>query len=204
MIIDAHADVLWKILNDPNIRFDEDDRRLHVNYPNMVKGNIGLQVFAIYISPSIKSSKFKAAIQSIDDFYQRIIGEKSLLNIATTFQEIETSFNTGKKVALLSIEGAEALEGDLAKLRTFYRLGVRAMGLTWNLANEVADGVMEKRGAGLTKFGQEVVKEMNQLGMMIDVSHIAEKGFWEVIELSKQPIFASHSNAKKSVAILAI
>jgi len=196
MIIDAHSDVLWKMLNDSNIHFYEEDQRLQVNYPNMVKGKVGLQVFAIYVSPSIKSSKFKVATQSIDDFYKRIIGNKDLLNIATTFHEIETSLKSEKKVALLSIEGAEAIEGDLAKLRIFYKLGVRAMGLTWNLANEVADGVMEKRGAGLTKFGKDVVKEMNQLGMMIDVSHIAEKGFWEVIDLSNQPILASHSNAK--------
>ncbi|TCS83027.1 dipeptidase [Tepidibacillus fermentans] len=197
MIFDAHTDVLWKLLNDPSIDFYEDDDRLHVNYPNMIKGKIDLQVFAIYVSPTIKSSKFLVAIQSIDDFYQIVIGQKNRFKLATTYQEIETYLDQDKKVALLSIEGADVLEGDLAKLRTFYRLGVRAMGLTWNQANEVADGIMEPRGAGLTRFGQEVVKEMNRLGMMIDVSHLSERGFWDVIEQSEIPIHASHSNTKK-------
>ncbi|MFV9509772.1 dipeptidase [Tepidibacillus sp. LV47] len=197
MIIDAHCDVLWKLLNDRSISFYNKDSRLHVNYPNMIKGKVDLQVFAIYIPPSIKTSKFKVAIQSIDDFYQMIIRQKNHLKLATTYQEIETFIGQGKKVALLSIEGAEVIEGDLAKLRTFYRLGVRAMGLTWNQANEVADGVMEQRGGGLTSFGQEVVKEMNRLGMMIDVSHLSERGFWDVIERSEKPILASHSNTKK-------
>jgi len=98
---------------------------------------------------------------------------------------------------VLSIEGGEALEGDLTMLQLFYRLGVRALGLTWNNRNALADGIREKNSqGGLTDFGISVVKEMNQLGMIIDVSHLAEAGFWDVLEISQEPVIASHSNCR--------
>ena len=99
---------------------------------------------------------------------------------------------------MLSIEGGEALAGELYVLRMLYKLGVRSICLTWNNRNEIADGLYEKdtRG-GLTTFGKEVVREMNRLGMIVDVSHLSNQGFWDVIETTKKPIIASHSNAKK-------
>lgn len=195
MIIDAHTDVLWKMLQDPSINFYQDDDRLAVNYPNMIKGGVNVQIFAIFVS-SLKTSRFEYALQSVDDFYQRVeMTDK--LQLATNYEQIISLLKQKKKVAILSIEGAEVIEGDLSKLRTFYRLGVRAMGLTWNQANEVADGVMEPRNGGLTQFGYEVVHEMNQLGMMIDLSHLSEHGFWDVMEISRSPIMASHANAKR-------
>ncbi len=193
MFVDAHTDVLWKMLRDNKINFYNDNDSLRVNYDNMVKGNLEIQVFAIFVS-TLKTGKFEFALQSVDDFYQKINTEK--LQIATSFNEIESILRNGNKVGILSLEGADAIEGDLGKLRTFYRLGVRAMGLTWNFANAAADGVQEKRGSGLSNFGYDVIEEMNRLGMIIDISHLSEKGFWDVIEVSKQPINASHSNAK--------
>ncbi|KXG43463.1 dipeptidase [Tepidibacillus decaturensis] len=196
LIIDAHTDVLWKMLNYPDIDFYEASNQLDVNFPNMEKGNIDVQVFAIFVSTYSKTSRFSIAMQSIDDFYEKIL-RSNQIQLATNFKQIESGLKLGRKIALLSLEGAEAIEGDLRKLRAFYRLGVRAMGLTWNHANEVADGVGESRNGGLTSFGRLVVEEMNRLGMMIDVSHLAETGFWEVIELTKAPIIASHSNSRQ-------
>jgi len=96
---------------------------------------------------------------------------------------------------ILSIEGGEALEGDLGVLRVLHRLGVRLLTLTWNQRNQIADGVGESRtGSGLTEFGLKVIDEMNDLRMLIDVSHLSETGFWDVIKRSKAPIVASHSN----------
>ena len=86
--------------------------------------------------------------------------------------------------------------GSLDNLRTLYRLGVRGMGLTWNYRNEVADGCLEPKPGGLTIFGRQVIQEMNRLGMMIDVSHVAESGFWDTLELSDSPVIASHSNVR--------
>lgn len=195
MIVDAHTDVLCKCLDNDKLNFYENCSDLQLNYPNMVRGKIDAQIFAIFI-PDKSYGKFNTAIQMIDIFYEKIIKKSEKLNIVKNYQDIEDCIEKDEKVAILSLEGADSIEGDLGKLRTFYRLGVRAMGLTWNFANEVADGIEEKRGGGLTNFGFEVIDEMNRLGMMIDVSHLSEKGFWEVINKSKIPIMASHSNAR--------
>ena len=102
-----------------------------------------------------------------------------------------------KAATLLAIEEGGAIDGSLEALRCLYELGVRAMTLTWSNRNDIADGVNEeKSGGGLTVFGRQVVAEMNKLGMLVDVSHIAPAGFWDVIEASTKPIIATHSNAK--------
>ncbi len=95
----------------------------------------------------------------------------------------------------MTVEGGEPLEGEIRILRVLYRLGVRGLGLTWNNRNELADGVGEDRtGGGLTSLGRQVVQEMNRLGMFVDVSHLSEPGFWNVMELCTAPVIASHSN----------
>lgn len=102
-----------------------------------------------------------------------------------------------KAATLLAIEEGGAIDGSLEALRMLYELGVRAITLTWSNRNDIADGVNEEcSGGGLTTFGRQVVAEMNRLGMLVDVSHIATAGFWDVIETSTKPIIATHSNAK--------
>jgi len=95
------------------------------------------------------------------------------------------------------VEGGEAIQEDLALLRMLYRLGVRSMTLTWNQRNAIGDGAAENPNGGLSKFGLEVVAEMNRLGMLVDVSHLNWAGFWDVVKHSKAPVIASHSNARK-------
>ena len=113
-------------------------------------------------------------------------------------RDMDDAAQAGQIGVLLSIEDGAALEGSLSALRAFYRLGVRAMGLTWNGRNELGEGVGAAKGAGggLTAFGRDVVREMNRLGMIVDVSHLSEAGFWDVLEISDAPVIASHSNAK--------
>ena len=109
-------------------------------------------------------------------------------------QDVTATIDDGKCGAILAIEDARALCGSLAVLRMYYELGVRAVTLAWNDDNDVADGALSTRGAGLTDFGKRVVQEMNRLHMIVDVSHIAPKGFWDVVSVSGAPIMASHSN----------
>jgi len=196
MIFDAHTDVLWKMLNYPDTNFYEHSDNLAVNYPNLKAGKVDIQIFAIFVS-TYKTAKFKLAIQSIDDFYEKIIMDSKKMQVVTSLSQLERVKKNENKLAILSLEGAEALEGELHNLRILYKLGVRAMGLTWNNANEIADGILEVRNAGLTRFGVDIIKEMNLLGMAIDLSHISEQGFWDVVEISQSPICASHSNSKK-------
>src|SRR5690606_41340077 len=112
-------------------------------------------------------------------------------------RDLDAAAAAAKVGVLLSVEDGAALEGSLAALRALYDLGVRALGLTWNGRNELADGVGVANGAGqgLTPFGREVVREMNRLGMVVDVSHLSVAGFWDVLEISAAPVIASHSPA---------
>lgn len=103
----------------------------------------------------------------------------------------------GRVRIVLHLEGGKPLEGDLSSLRTLHRLGVRSAQLTWNVRNELADGLLDSRtGGGLSRFGVDVVQEMNRLGMLVDLAHIAETGFWQAIEVAQAPLVVTHANAK--------
>ena len=118
-------------------------------------------------------------------------------SLSASHAEIIQANEEGKIAAMLSIEGADVLEGRLSMLRVYHRLGVRMVGLVHSLRNLLADGVSDNRTkGGLSQFGVEVVEELNRLGMMVDVSHLSDAGFWDVMEASKDPVVASHSNSR--------
>ncbi|MGE5673014.1 MAG: dipeptidase, partial [Mycobacterium leprae] len=116
---------------------------------------------------------------------------------ARSAADIRQAHAEGGLAVLINIEGAEGIQGSLALLRNYYRLGVRMMGLVWNHRNEVADGAMEERSGGrLTQFGRSVIEEMNRLGMLIDLAHITAPGFYDVLELSADPVLFTHGNCR--------
>src|SRR5699024_10708832 len=133
-------------------------------------------------------------IEMVDIFYERILAQHKKIKLVATKKQMET-LSDDEIGAVLTLEGCDAIDTDLAKLRTLFRLGVTSVGLTWNNANACADGAMESRGAGLTDFGRLVVQENNQHHVWTDVSHLPENGFWDVINIAQFPI-ASHSNAR--------
>lgn len=195
-IFDGHCDVLWKLWEEEQDFYDK-KVSLQVNYHNMKKSDVRVQTFAIYIPEKVKGSqRFSTALTMVDLFYEKIVKDQSLMVPIFNGSDILRLKDTGKRGGLLSLEGADALEGSIEYLRILYRLGVRSLGLTWNYRNEAADGCGEKKAAGLSRFGREVVREANRLGILLDVSHLAEPGFWEVAQLSSQPIIASHSNCR--------
>lgn len=118
------------------------------------------------------------------------------VRIVRTAPDIDAARTAGATWFLLGLEGCLALRGEIGLLRIFHRLGVRSIGLTWNGRNEAADGVGVAHPGGLTDFGRELVTEMNALGMLIDVSHLAAPGLADVLEVSSAPVYASHSNAR--------
>ena len=188
---DAHCDTLIKIL-DKNQRLYKNN--LHVDIERLMRHNCKTQFFAVWIDPKYEAegTAFDRAVRVIDNFHFELRENAEYLHHITTGDDVDA----GKIGALLSIEGGGAIEGDIQKLHALYNMGVRAMTLTWNGRNAIADGVLTDNPRGLTPFGCDVVREMNTLGMIVDVSHISEEGFWDVANVSAVPFIASHSNAK--------
>ena len=195
-IWDLHCDVLSKMIMNDRIGF-ENDPALDVTAERLRRGGVQLQTFAIYIPGGWRGRPFDAVLASVDCFYRLIASRRDMLPVCTK-GDLEKLMNRGESRigAMLSLEGAEGLEADPVYLRTAWRLGVRTLGLTWNHANWAADGVLEPRGGGLTARGRKLVEECHRLGMALDVSHLSERGFWELLELSADAPIASHSNAK--------
>lgn len=169
----------------------------HVDLPRLIMGNVKVQFFAAFIHSDYKPERaLKRVLQLIDVFYRTLDKCGDQVTVGLSFKQIARELKNNRLIAVLAVEGGEALAGDLAVLRILHRLGVRAVGLTWNQRNELADGVWERNtGGGLTAFGREVIIEMNRLGMIVDLAHIAEAGFWDVLRLSGDPVMVSHANS---------
>jgi membrane dipeptidase len=167
----------------------------------MKKGGMGGQLFAVFVASSYVEGNRSAnrTLQMIDTVKHDIIEKyPDDFMLATTAEEVRTAHRQGKIAALLGIEGGHAIEDSLRLLRCFFDEGVRYMTLTHTNSNHWADssGDENKPNNGLTPFGKDVVLEMNRLGMIVDVSHVADKTFWDALETSKAPIFASHSSCR--------
>lgn len=196
MIVDMHCDTLSVAFRNKRSLAIESQEG-HADIPRLKRGGVGLQFFALF---GVDSNSFNAllfTLQLLDYFWEEYNKNHDMIEPILSGEDIDRCLESGKIGAFLVIEGGEALNGSIEVLRIFYRLGIRGLGLTWNYRNEIADGVGESRTlGGLTTFGTEVVKEMNRLGMLIDVSHISERGFWDVLELTDSPVIASHSNCR--------
>lgn len=187
-VIDAHCDTAVKLL-DANKKLSKND--CMVDYLGMKKYQSYVQFFAAYVSKEFNNPMLRA-VEILDKAKQEVLENdmKFILNSS----DLNSVIDNNLCGAILSIEDARALCGSLASLRFFYDYGVRAMTLAWDDDNEVTDGAYSDKNSGLTSFGREVVKEMNRLKMIVDVSHITEKGFWDVLQESSAPVIASHSN----------
>lgn len=131
-----------------------------------------------------------------DAIHQEIAESSDHFLLVLEPDDILRARKEGKIGLMLGLEGGEAIDHQLGFLRCYHRLGLRIMNLTWHQRNQVADGVAEPSNSGLSNFGRALVKEMNRLGILIDVSHLSQNGVRDVLELSEQPIIASHSNSK--------
>jgi membrane dipeptidase len=192
-IFDAHCDVLYKLFIDPSLDFVKSSA-LQVNLESLTASGTKVQLFAIYVPEAVHPDlKFMAALRMADLFYERVLSPNSQMKMIKNKEDI-TLLEENEIGAVLTLEGCDAIGQDLLKLRTLLRLGVRTVGLTWNFGNYVADGALEHRGAGLSRFGRQVVDVLNETNTACDVSHLSERGFWDVVE-SGCHLFASHSNS---------
>jgi len=199
-VVDAHCDTLT-VLKSQKRQLGNLSKEGHIDLPRLILGGVNVQFFASfvsYVSPGIRTDNPLArALEIFDVFYQEMALATDRVEPAFSYNDIERIVAGQKIAALLAVEGGEALAGRIEVLRMFYRLGVRCITLTWNDRNELADGASEYgTGGGLSSFGTAVVKEMNRLGMLIDVSHLSPQGFWDVLKNSEKPVIASHSNTR--------
>lgn len=189
-VIDTHCDTAGEIYQKRAQLFDYSG---HLSLEKMRAFESYIQFYAAWIPKEIKNPLLYAV--DVFDYLNREIEKNiDIIEKISDVKQAKDIINRGKHGAIFAIEDARALCGSLSTLRMFYHLGVRAITLAWNDDNDVTDGIASKRGAGLTAFGKEVVKEMNRLNMMVDISHITKKGFWDVLDVSCAPVMASHSN----------
>src|SRR6201998_965181 len=201
LLIDTHNDVTSRTVDGFDIGPRAKDG--HTDIERMREGGMGAQFFAVYVAPEYVTGNHSAnrALQMIDTVRQDIIAKyPNEFVFATTAAEIEAAHKRGKIAALMGIEGGHAIEDSIRLLRDYYALGIRYMTLTHANTNNWADSSGDvtspnvQHHNGLTPFGKDVVREMNRLGMMVDISHVADKTFWDALEVSKAPIIASHSS----------
>jgi membrane dipeptidase len=194
-VADFHCDVLSKMMLNSALDFNHPE--LDVTYKRLQAGGVKLQTFAIYIPAEAGNPGMDHVARQIQIFREKITGPAGGLKTLLWREEVEEIAMGDRRDiwGLLSLEGVEGLEGNPFYADVCFALGIRFIGLTWNLANWAADGVMERRNAALTNKGRELVQRCNELGLLLDVSHLSEQGFWEVMEQSARPPIASHSNA---------
>lgn len=194
VVVDAHVDTLDALLRAGK-SMSEGAPGGQVSTSKLRAGGVDLLVTAMWADQSLRPEWTVHRMLQMADLYWCTCREAPFFPVLS--RSDLRRVGGGGIGLLLAIEGGEALVGDMALLRVYHRLGVRLMTLTWSNRNEIADGVAESSsGGGLTDFGRKVVAEMAQLGMVVDLSHISERGFWDALEVSPRPPVCSHSNSK--------
>src|SRR2546429_3302203 len=197
IVVDTHDDTTQRFLDG---KFDLGHRSAtgSIDIPRMREGNLGAIFFSIWMPSKITGPEaVDRALIQIDAVREQVRKHSKDLVLATTAPEIRDAHKQGKIAALLGVEGGHMINSDLGVLRSFAALGVRYMTLTHSGNDEWADSSTDKAvHNGLTDFGREVVREMNRLGVMVDISHVSDKTFYDALETSKAPLFASHSSCR--------
>jgi membrane dipeptidase len=201
-VIDGHNDLAWAHreafgydLGRGDIAFPQS--RLHTDLPRLRSGGVQGQLWSVYVPSTLPEPE--AVLMTIEqiDFVHRLTARYDQLALATTADEVERAVADGRLASLISIEGGHSIGGSLAVLRQLYELGVRSMTLTHNESTAWADSATDEPAAGgLSDFGRAVVAEMNRLGMIVDLSHVADTTMRDALETTSAPAIFSHSNAR--------
>jgi len=200
VVVDTHNDVVQRILKGEDISVRT--RHGHSDLPRFLEGGLDVEMFSIWVPPEKTSrSYYEQANEQIDSILSFVRRNPDKVGFAQNVEDIERLLGEKKFIAMLGLEGGHHIENDLKKLDSFYRRGVRYMTLTWNnstawatSAQDESDSTKKLKQRGLTDFGKEVVRRMNELGMMVDISHVGEQTFWDVMRITRKPVIASHSS----------
>lgn len=206
IIVDGHNDITGPMVDEDFElatssvgKYHRDGDPYHSDLARLKAGGITGEFFSIYVSGNTLKTggSMRRAMDMIDATYREVEKNPSDLTICTTAAEIRRAKKQNKICALMGIEGGYAIENSLHALRNFYRLGIRYMTLTHNVTHDWADAhADEKRHNGLTDLGKEVVREMNRLGMLVDISHVSDKVMHDVLDITTAPLIASHSGVR--------
>jgi membrane dipeptidase len=196
IVLDTHIDVTPKL--QTSWKFNEEHKDGHIDLPRMKKGGLNALFFSIYMAGTVTGPK------AVNDAIERIAAVHRLAEqmpdqvaLCVTADDVRKAHKQGKIAALLGMEGGHMINNSLAILRMYAQLGVRYLTLTHSVNVDWADSSGDKpKSNGLTDFGKDVVRELNRLGVMVDISHVADKTFWDAIEVSKAPMIASHSSCR--------
>jgi membrane dipeptidase len=202
LVIDTHADTPQRFV-DEGWNFSADLDAGMLNLQTARAGNLAAEFFAIWVEPKEWRGRYAyRTLQLLDGVYEQLRRHPATMRLGLKPADIVQARKDGVFCVLLGIEGGHSIEADLGLLRLYHRLGVQYMTLTWSNTNEWADssGDLDEASVthhgGLTPFGRDVVREMNRLGMMVDVSHISDATFWDVLQTTHAPVIASHSSAR--------
>jgi len=207
IVVDTHADTPQRFLDESFDIGSTDSKDIgHISLDKVRAGNLSAEFFSIWVEPETNRGHFaRRTFDLIDSVYEQAARHPDRMLMASSVADIERAHQQHKLAALMGIEGGHSIENDIHLLRAYYRLGVRYMTLTWSNTNEWADSSGDTNDPkiehhnGLTDFGKQVVHEMNRLGMMVDISHVADKTFWDTVATTRAPVIASHSSARALV-----
>lgn len=190
VIFDAHSDLPLYIYEERK----NGNAVLERSFERFFGETIRSRVMAIWTPPEKRVIALRHALEVLNNLHKDVI-ESPSFELVTSVKDMRNAIKNGKVALWLGLEGGEPIENSLDLLEVFYALGLRVLTLTWSLRNAIGDGVFERTKGGLTNFGIEVLGKAEELGIVVDVSHLNEQGFWDVIETTSFPIIASHSNA---------
>ena len=201
-LIDGHNDLPWQYRNKANrdvwaMDINESQPELHTDIPRLREGMLGAQFWSVYVPASMQGKEaVRATLEEIDIVYQMIARYPETFQLATTADEVEAAFAAGRIASMMGMEGGHSIDSSLGALRMFHRLGVGYMTLTHSRNVPWADSATDTVAAdGLTQFGEDVVREMNRLGMLVDLSHVSPATMRDALEVSEAPVIFSHSSS---------
>src|SRR5437660_7800798 len=201
-LIDGHNDLPWQYRQKAALDLSKLDIRrpqpaLHTDIPRLRRGGVGGQFWPRYVPGTMQGKEaVRATMEQIDIVYQMAARYPDTFEIARTAADVERIFKSGKIASLIGMEGGHSIDNSLGALRMFYKLGARYMTLTHSVNTPWADSATDKpEHHGLTPFGEDVVREMNRLGMLVDISHVSAETMRHVLRVTRAPVIASHSSA---------
>lgn len=196
LVVDTHIDTLTHLVaRAPD--FSKVLEAGRVDIPRLRAGGVGAAYFAIWIDEGTPDAEaLKYTLHSLDVIHETARRHSDDLEIALTAGDVDRIHRAGKVAVVITIEGGRVVCHDLRVLRVLHALGVRSITLAWGAATSWMDSWNDEKHGGLTAFGRDVVAEMNHLGMLVDVSHASDRAFWQILDVSTKPVFASHSSCR--------